>query len=37
MGKSLILDKLEIVKDRYEEVGRMLTAHDAMDDMKSYQ
>ncbi|HJZ39290.1 MAG TPA: peptide chain release factor 1 [Bacteroidales bacterium] len=36
MGKSLILDKLEIVKDRYEEVGRMLTAHDVMDDMKKF-
>jgi peptide chain release factor 1 len=36
MSKNLILDKLEIVKDRFEEVGRMLTEPDVMNDMKKF-
>lgn len=36
MSKNLILDKLEGVKHRFEEVGRLLTAPDIMDDMKKY-
>jgi peptide chain release factor 1 len=32
----LILDRLEGVKERFEEVGRLLTAPDIMDDMKRY-
>lgn len=36
MSKNLILDKLEGVKERFEEVGRLLTASDVMDDMKRY-
>jgi peptide chain release factor 1 len=36
MSKNLILDKLEGVKQRFEEVGRLLTAPDIMDDMKKY-
>jgi peptide chain release factor 1 len=36
MSKNLILDKLEGVKQRFEEVGRLLTEPDIMDDMKKY-
>jgi peptide chain release factor 1 len=36
MSKNLILDKLEGVKERFEEVGRLLTEPDVMDDMKKY-
>ena len=36
MSKNLILDKLEGVKERFEEVGRLLTASDVMSDMKKY-
>ncbi len=36
MSKNLILGKLEGVKHRFEEVGRLLTAPDIMDDMKKY-
>lgn len=36
MSKNLILDKLEGVNQRFEEVGRLLTSHDIMDDMKRY-
>ncbi|HLO61311.1 MAG TPA: peptide chain release factor 1 [Bacteroidales bacterium] len=36
MSKNLILDRLEGVKERFEEVGRLLTAPDIMDDMKRY-
>lgn len=36
MSKNLILDKLEGVKERFEEVGRLLTASDVMGDMKRY-
>lgn len=36
MSKNLILDKLEGVKKRFEEVGRLLTEPDIMDDMKKY-
>ncbi len=36
MSKNLILDKLEGVKHRFEEVGRLLTSPDIMDDMKKY-
>ncbi len=36
MSKNLILNKLEGVKQRFEEVGRLLTAPDVMDDMKRY-
>jgi peptide chain release factor 1 len=36
MSKNLILGKLEGVKGRFEEVGRLLTAPDIMDDMKKY-
>jgi len=36
MSKNLILDKLEGVKDRFEEVGRLLTEPTIMDDMKRY-
>jgi len=36
MSKNLILDKLEGVKQRFEEVGRLLTSPDMMDDMKKY-
>jgi len=36
MSKNLILDKLQGVKERFEEVGRMLTLPDVMNDMKRY-
>jgi len=36
MSKNLILDKLEGVNQRFEEVGRLLTSPDIMDDMKRY-
>ncbi|HSN50174.1 MAG TPA: PCRF domain-containing protein, partial [Bacteroidales bacterium] len=36
MSKNLILEKLEGVKERFEEVGRLLTSPDVMDDMKKY-
>lgn len=36
MSKNLILGKLEGVKQRFEEVGRLLTEPDVMDDMKKY-
>jgi peptide chain release factor 1 len=36
MSKNLILGKLEGVKHRFEEVGRLLTAPDIMGDMKKY-
>jgi peptide chain release factor 1 len=36
MSKNLILDKLEGVKDRFEEVGRLLNEPDVMSDMKKY-
>ena len=36
MSKSLILDRLEGVKERFEEVGRLLTSPHLMDDMKKY-
>ncbi|MBN2813250.1 MAG: peptide chain release factor 1 [Bacteroidales bacterium] len=36
MSKNFILDKLEGVKMRFEEVGRLLTAPDVMNDMKKY-
>jgi peptide chain release factor 1 len=36
MSKNLILDKLEGVKGRFDDVGRLLTAPDIMDDMKKY-
>jgi peptide chain release factor 1 len=36
MSKNLILNKLEGVKGRFEEVGRLLTVPDMMDDMKKY-
>jgi peptide chain release factor 1 len=36
MSKNLILGKLEGVKGRFDEVGRLLTAPDVMDDMKRY-
>jgi len=36
MSKNLILDKLEGVKGRFEEVGRLLTEPDVMSDMKKY-
>jgi peptide chain release factor 1 len=36
MSKNLILDKLEGVKGRFDEIGRLLTAPDVMDDMKKY-
>jgi peptide chain release factor 1 len=36
MSKNLILDKLEGVKGRFEEVGRLLTEPDVMGDMKRY-
>lgn len=36
MSKNLILDKLEGVKGRFDDVGRLLTAPDVMDDMKKY-
>jgi peptide chain release factor 1 len=36
MSKNLILDKLEGVKGRFEEVGRLLNEPDVMHDMKKY-
>jgi peptide chain release factor 1 len=36
MSKNLILNKLEGVKGRFDEVGRLLTSPDVMDDMKKY-
>lgn len=36
MSKNLILDKLEGVKMRFEEVGRLLNEPDVMNDMKKY-
>jgi len=36
MSKNLILDKLEGVKRRFEDIGRLLTSPDMMDDMKRY-
>jgi peptide chain release factor 1 len=36
MSKNLILDKLEGVKDRFGEVGRLLTEPDVMNDMKRF-
>ena len=36
MSKNLILDKLEGVKERFEEVGRLLTQSDVMQNMKKY-
>ena len=36
MSKNLILGKLEGVKKRFEEIGRMLTEPNVMDDMKRY-
>ena len=36
MSKNLIMDKLEGVKMRFEEVGRLLTEPDVMNDMKKY-
>jgi peptide chain release factor 1 len=36
MSKNLILEKLKGVKERFEEVGRLLTAPDIMSDMKKY-
>jgi peptide chain release factor 1 len=36
MSNNLILEKLEAVKMRFEEIGRTLTAPDVMDDMKKY-
>ena len=36
MAKNLILDKLEGVKSRFEEVGRLITQPDIINDMKKY-
>jgi len=36
MGNNLILDRLEGVNKRFDEVGRLLTAPDVMSDMKRY-
>jgi len=36
MANSIILEKLEAIKERYEEIGRQITVPDAMDDMKRY-
>jgi peptide chain release factor 1 len=36
MSKNLILSKLEGVKERFEEVGRLLNEPDVMNDMKNY-
>jgi peptide chain release factor 1 len=36
MANNLILEKLEGVKQRFVEVGEMLTAPDVMSDMKRY-
>lgn len=36
MSKNLILQKLEDVKSRFEEIGRQLTLNDVMSNMKKY-
>jgi peptide chain release factor 1 len=36
MSKNFILDKLEGVKRRFEDIGRLLTTPDIIDDMKRY-
>ncbi len=36
MGKNLILDKLEGVKERFQEVGRLITDPETISDMKRY-
>jgi len=36
MGKNLILEKLEGVKNRFEEVGKLITQPDVISDMKRY-
>jgi peptide chain release factor 1 len=36
MGANLILERLKGVKDRFEEVGRLITEPEIMDDMKRY-
>ena len=36
MSNSLILDKLEGVNSRFNDVGRMLTEPDVVNDMKRY-
>jgi hypothetical protein len=36
MSKNLILDKLEDVKRRFEDIGRQLTMADVMENMKKY-
>ena len=36
MSKNLILDKLEGVKRRFEEIGRLLTVPEVMENMKKY-
>jgi peptide chain release factor 1 len=36
MSKNLILGKLEIVKERFGEIGRLLAEPDAMNDMKKF-
>ena len=36
MANNIILEKLEAIKERYEETGRQITEPDAMDDMKRY-
>ena len=36
MSKNLILDRLKGVKDRFEDVGRLITEPEIMDDMKRY-
>jgi peptide chain release factor 1 len=36
MSKNLILDRLEGVKERFEEVGRLITDPDTIADMKRY-
>ena len=36
MSKDLILDRLKGVKDRFEDVGRLITEPEIMDDMKRY-
>ena len=36
MANSIILEKLEVVKQRYDEIAEQITAPDAMSDMKRY-
>ena len=36
MSSNLILQKLEDVKSRFEEIGRQLTMNDVMSNMKKY-